>query len=70
MSTRVPPFKEAVVTCPTCAGVSIYSPRNPYRPFCCEVCKSIDLGAWATEAYRVPAPDIDPLSELDDPRPS
>ena len=27
----------------------------------------IDLGAWATEAYRVPAPDTDPLSDLDEP---
>jgi len=27
---------------------------NPYRPFCSERCKLIDLGAWASEAYRVP----------------
>lgn len=27
---------------------------NPYRPFCSERCKMIDLGAWATESYRIP----------------
>jgi len=25
-----------------------------WRPFCSERCKLIDLGAWASEAYRVP----------------
>jgi len=32
---------------------------NPYRPFCSERCKMIDLGAWATESYRVPVEDDD-----------
>jgi endogenous inhibitor of DNA gyrase (YacG/DUF329 family) len=31
-----------------------WSPENRYRPFCSERCKLIDLGAWATEKYRVP----------------
>jgi len=31
-----------------------WSPVNRYRPFCSERCKLIDLGAWATEKYRVP----------------
>jgi endogenous inhibitor of DNA gyrase (YacG/DUF329 family) len=30
-----------------------WSPENPYRPFCSERCKLIDLGAWAMEKYRV-----------------
>jgi len=29
-------------------------PLNTWRPFCSERCKLIDLGAWATERYRVP----------------
>jgi uncharacterized protein len=45
-----------IVTCPTCGGESVYAPENPYRPFCSERCKNVDLGAWATEGYRVPAP--------------
>jgi endogenous inhibitor of DNA gyrase (YacG/DUF329 family) len=32
-------------------------PDNPWRPFCSERCKSIDLGGWASEAYRIPAED-------------
>jgi len=28
--------------------------ENPYRPFCSERCKLIDLGDWAMERYRVP----------------
>ena len=70
MAKPEPTFKETIVSCPTCGGESVYAARNPYRPFCREACKLIDLGAWATEAYRVPAPDTDPLSELDDPRDS
>jgi uncharacterized protein len=26
---------------------------NPSRPFCCERCRLTDLGAWATESYRI-----------------
>jgi endogenous inhibitor of DNA gyrase (YacG/DUF329 family) len=43
------------VTCPTCGGVSVYAPSNLYRPFCSERCKKIDLGAWASEQFAVPA---------------
>lgn len=42
------------VVCPTCGGDSVYAPSNPYRPFCSERCKQIDLGAWANEGFRVP----------------
>jgi uncharacterized protein len=43
------------VRCPTCGGPSVYAPENPSRPFCSERCKNVDFGAWASEAYRVPA---------------
>lgn len=42
------------VTCPTCGAQSEYNPGNPYRPFCSQRCKLIDLGQWATESYRIP----------------
>jgi len=32
-----------------------WSTENPYRPFCSERCKLIDLGDWAMEKFRVPA---------------
>ena len=44
-----------------------WSSANKFRPFCSERCKLIDLGQWATEAYRVPqAGDPDPGGEKSD----
>ncbi len=43
-----------LVSCPTCGGDSVYAASNPYRPFCSERCKKMDLGAWASESFRVP----------------
>jgi hypothetical protein len=38
-----------------------------FRPFCCERCKLIDLGEWATGSYAVPvAPTEEDLAGLDD----
>lgn len=55
------------VRCPQCGKLSPWSPENPWRPFCSQRCKQIDLGAWASEAYRVPvadaAPDADDQAE-------
>jgi len=45
---------DRTVTCPTCAGPSLFTPANRFRPFCSERCKQVDLGAWASEAFRVP----------------
>lgn len=42
-----------VVTCPTCGEDCAYSPANPHRPFCSARCRNNDLGAWASEGYRV-----------------
>jgi endogenous inhibitor of DNA gyrase (YacG/DUF329 family) len=44
------------VPCPRCGAQAPYSPANPWRPFCSERCRTIDLGNWAAEAYRVPVP--------------
>lgn len=38
--------------CPHCGRPSPWK-DNPYRPFCSERCKLIDLGKWATEDYRI-----------------
>ena len=46
--------KPRLVRCPACGGMSAYGPINPYRPFCSERCKNMDLGAWASEQFRVP----------------
>ena len=49
MATR--PLK---VRCPQCGGESLWSADNKHRPFCCERCKLIDVGAWADESFRMP----------------
>jgi endogenous inhibitor of DNA gyrase (YacG/DUF329 family) len=44
------------VPCPRCGVQTPYSPENRWRPFCSERCRDIDLGNWASEAYRLPEP--------------
>ncbi|EGJ10960.1 MULTISPECIES: DNA gyrase inhibitor YacG [Rubrivivax] len=44
-----------LVPCPACKTPTPYSPQNRWRPFCSERCRSLDLGAWASESYRVAA---------------
>ncbi|HET9579301.1 MAG TPA: DNA gyrase inhibitor YacG [Usitatibacter sp.] len=43
------------MACPACGKPSLFAPSNPWRPFCSERCKTTDLGAWASESYRIPA---------------
>lgn len=52
-----------VVVCPVCKGDSIYAASNPFRPFCSQRCKNMDLGAWASESFRMPA-DTPPDDEI------
>jgi uncharacterized protein len=49
-----------MVPCPSCKAPALFSPTNPYRPFCSARCQGYDFGAWANEGYRVgtnPPPD-------------
>ena len=50
-----------IVSCPTCGHPVTWSAASPFRPFCSERCKLIDLGAWADERYRVAA--VDPAED-------
>ena len=47
------------VNCPRCSVPVIWGTESPFRPFCSERCKMIDLGAWADEQYRVAAKESD-----------
>ena len=58
------------VRCPACQGWSLFSPANPWRPFCSERCKQMDLGAWASEGFRVPAAAPPEDATFGDPRTS
>jgi endogenous inhibitor of DNA gyrase (YacG/DUF329 family) len=42
------------VCCPQCGARVEWTPASTFRPFCSQRCKLIDLGAWASESYRVP----------------
>jgi len=44
----------AIVKCPTCRRPVAWSPESPYRPFCSDRCRLIDLGAWLTEQHTIP----------------
>lgn len=41
--------------CPICAKTVEYHQLDevPYRPFCSQRCKMIDLGRWLNEEYRI-----------------
>ncbi|MCC6609838.1 MAG: DNA gyrase inhibitor YacG [Burkholderiales bacterium] len=58
------------VLCPSCGAQVAWVSENRYRPFCSERCKLADLGAWATEQYRVagagPEPGTGAAGEHDD----
>ncbi|MGD9943081.1 MAG: DNA gyrase inhibitor YacG [Burkholderiaceae bacterium] len=41
------------VDCPTCGKKVPFTPASRWRPFCSERCKTVDLGAWAAERYRI-----------------
>lgn len=66
-ANQTPSFKPRHVRCPACAGQSLYSPANPYRPFCSARCKGVDLGAWASEEFKLPD-DSPPDETFGDPR--
>lgn len=51
-----------VVKCPQCK-VEVLWEGNPFRPFCSERCRLIDLGAWTEERYRIPGTELEDQSE-------
>lgn len=55
------------VPCPRCGAPADFSAANKWRPFCSERCKTIDLGDWAAERYRVPEKDVPPEADPDAP---
>ena len=49
-----------IARCPKCGSSSRLDERNPFRPFCSERCKLLDLGAWLDGRHAIPAaPDDD-----------
>lgn len=49
--------------CPQCHKPSLIAPANPWRPFCCERCKLIDLGDWMNGRFVIP---VEPTEDSPD----
>jgi len=46
------------VACPTCQRPVVWSTESPFRPFCSERCRLIDLGAWVSEQHAIPGEEL------------
>ena len=57
--------KPTIVQCPTCEKPVEWSEQSPWRPFCSERCKLIDLGEWADEGHRIAGEPHSPLEDDD-----
>jgi endogenous inhibitor of DNA gyrase (YacG/DUF329 family) len=60
------------IPCPTCKRDIEWNELYPWRPFCSERCKLVDLGAWMSEARAIPGEPldetaVDPSPEADPP---
>jgi len=55
-----------VVSCPTCQRPVEWSEASPFRPFCSDRCRLIDLGAWIAEKHVIPGEEISSTSNEDD----
>jgi len=44
------------VPCPTCNKIVIWGKASPWRPFCSERCRLIDLGDWLEEKNTISEP--------------
>jgi endogenous inhibitor of DNA gyrase (YacG/DUF329 family) len=53
------------VKCPTCRREIDWA-NSPFRPFCSERCRLIDLGAWLSEKHAIPGEAVPGDSEASD----
>ncbi|MGB6302711.1 MAG: DNA gyrase inhibitor YacG [Acidobacteriaceae bacterium] len=58
--------KASTLRCPTCGTLVLQSDAD--FPFCSDRCRLVDLGKWASGAYRISSPILDPevLEGLDE----
>jgi endogenous inhibitor of DNA gyrase (YacG/DUF329 family) len=56
-----------IVQCPHCSQDVHWTAESKWKPFCCERCKLIDLGAWADEEYKIPTSETPNLDAFDPP---
>ena len=49
--------------CPTCKREIVWSPEFPFRPFCSERCKMVDLGAWLANDRAIAGEGADEIGD-------
>jgi endogenous inhibitor of DNA gyrase (YacG/DUF329 family) len=54
------------VACPRCGARREWT-GNPWRPFCSERCKLIDLGGWFSEKNAIPGEAAE-IPDADEPK--
>lgn len=54
-----------VVKCPSCSQPVVWGTASTFKPFCSDRCRLLDLGAWATEKYAIPAASPPDLENFD-----
>lgn len=59
------PNRGILVRCPTCHKLIPFDKSNPFRPFCSERCKLIDLGEWANEERTIPGKQVNQDEDAD-----
>jgi uncharacterized protein len=58
--------QQLTVKCPNCKKHVSWTSEYPFRPFCCERCKLIDLGEWAMEEKVIPGEPLTTENDGDD----
>ncbi|MEK9720787.1 MAG: DNA gyrase inhibitor YacG [Quisquiliibacterium sp.] len=51
------------IDCPACGRKTEFSSVNQWRPFCSERCKTVDLGAWASNAYQIAGASLEEAAD-------
>lgn len=46
-----------IIHCPLCKKETTWE-ENPFRPFCSERCRLMDLGKWASGDYRIAGENV------------
>jgi endogenous inhibitor of DNA gyrase (YacG/DUF329 family) len=57
-----------MVRCPICDAAAKPRRENASFPFCSTRCKTIDLGKWLNEEYRIPVAAVSDDEEAQEPK--
>ena len=58
------------VNCPECDKEVLWQDDQPWKPFCSERCKLMDLGEWATGGHNIAGESVELELDIDQHNPS